>query len=243
MAARPRIDVSADPEALARRVAQWITDLACHAGGRFSVALSGGSTPKRLYQLLSGAPYREAMPWERVHWFFGDDRFVPWDAPESNYGMSREALLAKAPIPPANIHGIVHQGMPSDGARVYERELKAYYGADKLDPGRPLFDVVLLGMGPDGHTASLFPGKPAVEVLDRWVVEVPEPGLNPHVPRVTLTYPALESSKSVAFVAAGADKHTMMGRVHAGDRALPSARVNPVGELVWFIDQAAERGA
>ena len=243
MAARPRIDVSADPEALAHRVAQWVTDLACHTTGRFSVALSGGSTPKRLYQLLAGAPYRDAMPWERVHWFFGDDRFVSWDAPESNYGMAREALLAKAPIPPANIHGIVYEGTPSDGARVYERELKAYYGADKLDPARPLFDVVLLGMGPDGHTASLFPGKPAVEVLDRWVVEVPEPGLNPHVPRVTLTYPALASSKSVAFVAAGADKHTMMGRVHAGDRALPSARVNPVGELVWFIDQAAERGA
>lgn len=243
MAGRPRIDVSADPEALAHRVGQWITDLACHAGGRFSVALSGGSTPKRLYQLLAGAPYRDAMPWERVHWFFGDDRFVQRDAPESNYGMAREALFAHAPIPPANIHGIPVEGAPADGARVYERELKAYYGGDRLDPARPLFDVVLLGMGPDGHTASLFPGKPAVEVLDRWVVEVPEPGLNPHVPRVTLTYPALESSHSVAFVAAGADKHTMMNRVISGDRALPSARVNPVGELVWFIDQAAQRGA
>jgi 6-phosphogluconolactonase len=243
MAARPRMDISADPEALAHRVAQWITDLACHAGGRFSVALSGGSTPKRLYQLLADAPYRDAMPWERVHWFFGDDRFVPRDAPESNYGMARDALFAHSPIPPANIHGIPVEGAPADGARVYERELKAYYGSDRLDPARPLFDVVLLGMGPDGHTASLFPGKPAVEVLDRWVVEVPEPGLNPHVPRVTLTYPALESSRSVAFVAAGADKHTMMNRVISGDRALPSARVNPVGELVWFIDQAAQRGA
>jgi 6-phosphogluconolactonase len=243
MAARPRMDISADPEALAHRVAQWITDLACHAGGRFSVALSGGSTPKRLYQLLADAPYRDAMPWERVHWFFGDDRFVPRDAPESNYGMARDALFAHSPIPPANIHGIPVEGAPADGARVYERELKAYYGSDRLDPARPLFDVVLLGMGPDGHTASLFPGKPAVEVLDRWVVEVPEPGLNPHVPRVTLTYPALESSRSVAFVAAGADKHTMMNRVISGDRALPSARVNPVGGLVWFIDQAAQRGA
>lgn len=242
-AARPRMDISADPEALAHRVAQWVTDLACHVGGRFSVALSGGSTPKRLYQLLAGAPYKDAMPWDRVHWFWGDDRFVPWDAPESNYGMAREAMLAHTPIPAANIHGIVFEGTHADAARTYERELKSYYGADKLDPARPLFDVVLLGMGPDGHTASLFPGKPAVEERQRWVTEVPEPGLNPHVPRVTLTYPALESSKSVAFVAAGADKHTMMQRVLAGDRALPSAGVHPVGELVWFIDQAAERGA
>jgi len=243
MAARPRMDISADPEALAHRVARWITDLACHERGRFSVALSGGSTPKRLYQLLAGAPYRDVLPWDRVHWFFGDDRFVSWDAPESNYGMAREALFAHAPIPPANIHGIVHDGTPADGAKAYERELKAYYGADKLDPARPLFDVVLLGMGPDGHTASLFPGKPAVEVLDTWVVGVPEPGLNPFVPRVTLTYPALESSKSVAFVAAGADKHVMMNRVLGGDRALPSARVNATGELVWFIDRAAQSGA
>ena len=117
-AARPRMDISADPEALAHRVAQWITDLACHAGGRFSIALSGGSTPKRLYQLLAGAPYKDVLPWERVHWFFGDDRFVPWDAPESNYGMAREAMLAHAPIPSANIHGIVYEGTLSDAARI-----------------------------------------------------------------------------------------------------------------------------
>jgi 6-phosphogluconolactonase len=236
------MDVSADPEALAHRVAQWITDLACHSPGRFAVALSGGSTPKRLYQLLAGSPYREALPWDRVHWFFGDDRFVPRDDPNSNYGMARDAMLAQAPVPAANIHGIPIEGAPADGAAAYERELKSYYGADRLDPARPLFDVVLLGMGPDGHTASLFPGKPALDVMDRWVVGVPEPGLTPFVPRVTLTFPALESARSAVFVAAGADKHTMMNRVLSGDRTLPSARVNPVGELVWFIDRAAQSG-
>src|SRR5438034_7652215 len=203
-AARPRMDISADPEALAHRVAQWITDLACHASGRFSVALSGGSTPKRLYQLLAGAPYKDVLPWDRVHWFFGDDRFVPWDAPESNYGMAREAMLAHAPIPSANIHGIVYEGTLSDAARIYERKLKSYYGADKLDPARPLFDVVLLGMGPDGHTASLIPGEPVLDEKARWVAEVthgrPEP-------RITLTYPTLDSSRSTAFIAAGGDKH------------------------------------
>jgi 6-phosphogluconolactonase len=239
MAQKPRIDVSADFEALAYRVAQWITDLACATPGRFAIALSGGSTPKRLYQLLASAPLREAMPWQRVHLFWGDDRFVPWDDPNSNYAMARDAMIAHVPIPPENVHGIEFKGTPADAAKAYEQVLKSYYGSDTLDPDRPLLDVNLLGMGPDGHTASLFPGKPALEARDRWVTEVPEPGLNPFVPRVTLTYPALHSSKSTAFVAAGADKKAMMQRVWSGDHSLPSARIAPVGELVWFIDRAA----
>jgi 6-phosphogluconolactonase len=239
MTERPRIDVSADFESLAHRVAQWLTDLACATPGPFAIALSGGSTPKRLYQLLAAAPLREAMPWERVHLFFGDDRFVAADDPNSNFGMARDAMIAHVPVPPENVHGIPTNGTPADGARQYETTLKAYYGADRLDPARPLFDAVLLGMGPDGHTASLFPGKPALDEKQRWAVEVPEPGLNPFVPRVTLTYPVLESARSVAFVAAGADKTAMMRRVLAGEQALPSARVAPVGELIWFIDRAA----
>jgi 6-phosphogluconolactonase len=239
MASQPRIDVSPDFEGLAHRVAQWITDLACATPGRFAIALSGGSTPKRLYQLLAAAPLREAMPWERVHLFWGDDRFVPWDDPNSNYGMAREAMIAHVPLPPGNVHGIAFRGSAADAAGEYEDLLKSFYGGDTLDPARPLFDVVLLGMGPDGHTASLFPGKPAVEERHRWAIDVPEPGLNPHVPRVTLTYPALDSAKSAAFVAAGADKTAMMRRVLADERELPSARISPVGELVWFVDRAA----
>lgn len=235
----PRIDISADAPALAARVAQWITDLACHASGKFSVCLSGGSTPKALYELLASEPLRDAVPWQRIHWFWGDDRFVPWTDPNSNYGMARDAMLARAPIPAENIHGVDTSGTLADGARAYEAVLKSWYGADQLDPARPLFDVVLLGMGPDGHTASLFPGKPALDVKDRWVAEVPEPGLNPRVPRVTLTYQALESARSTVFVAAGADKTAMMKRVWAGEWELPSARVQPQGELVWFIDKAA----
>jgi 6-phosphogluconolactonase len=239
MASKPRIDVSADFESLAHRVAQWITDLACATPGRFAIALSGGSTPKRLYQLLAASPLREAMPWDRVHLFWGDDRFVPWDDPNSNYAMAHDAMIAHVPIPPENVHGIEHKGSLADAARAYEQVLKSYYGSDTLDPARPLLDVNLLGMGPDGHTASLFPGKPALAEQHRWVTEVPEPGLNPRVPRVTLTFPALDSSKSTAFVAAGADKTVMMRRALAGERDLPSARIAPVGELIWFVDRAA----
>ena len=240
MASRPRIDVSPDFESLAHRVAQWIVDLACATPERFAIALSGGSTPKRLYQLLAAAPLVDQMPWDRVHLFFGDDRFVPRDDPNSNFGMAREAMIAHVPIPPGNVHGIPVKDTAAEAAHEYEVTLKAFYGSEHLDDrARPLFDVVLLGMGPDGHTASLFPGKPALHETHRWVVEVPEPGLTPFVPRVTLTYKALHSAKSSAFVTAGADKTAMMRRVLAGDRELPSARITPVGELVWFVDRAA----
>jgi 6-phosphogluconolactonase len=232
-----RIDVSPNREALAHRVAQWIVDLACHNPGRFSVCLSGGSTPRRLYQFLAATPLRDVMPWQRVHWFWGDERFVPWDHPDSNYGMAREAMLAHVPVPSDNIHGIAFDGTPADAARVYQDALQSYYGAERLDPARPLFDVVLLGMGPDGHTASLIPGEPVLDEKARWVAEVTHG--RPEA-RITLTYPALDSSRSTAFVAAGRDKRTMMQRVLTGDRELPAARIRPIGELIWFIDNAAQ---
>jgi len=233
----PRIDVSPNQEELAHRVAQWIVDLACHNSGRFAVCLSGGSTPRRLYQLLGAPPLRDAMPWQRVHWFWGDERFVPWDHPDSNYGMAREAMLAHVPVPPGNIHGVEFAGTPADAARAYQDVLQSHYGTERLDPARPLFDVVLLGMGPDGHTASLIPGEPVLDEKARWVAEVTHG--RPEA-RITLTFPALDSSRSTAFVAAGADKRTMMQRVLAGDRELPAARIRPIGELIWFIDNAAQ---
>ena len=238
-AKKPRIDVSPHPEALAGRVAQWIADLASHSMGPFAVCLSGGSTPRRFYQLLAEPPLRDVMPWQRIHWFWGDERFVPWDHPDSNYGMARQAMMAHVPVSTGNIHGIAFAGTPAEAAGAYQYVLQSYYGAERLDPARPLFDVVLLGMGPDGHTASLIPGEPVLDEQGRWVAEVthgrPEP-------RITLTYPALDSSRSTAFVAAGGDKHAMMQRVVAGERELPAARIRPVGELIWFIDEAAHGG-
>jgi 6-phosphogluconolactonase len=230
------IEVSKDPEALAHRVAQWIIGLAADSRDRFAIGLSGGSTPRRLYQLLAESPYREALPWDRVHWFWGDERFVPWDHPDSNYGMVREALLARAPAPAQNIHGVVTTGTPAEAARSYERTLKSYYRADTLDPARPLFDVQILGLGPDGHTASLFPGTSVLEDRNHWVAEVI--GARAEA-RITLTYPVLESSRHTAFLVAGGEKREILARALAGDTELPAARVQPVGALIWFADQAA----
>jgi len=236
MPTRTRVENVKDPEDLAQRGARWIADLAATSVGRFSISLSGGSTPRRLYQLLAEPPFRQAMPWDRIHWFWGDERFVPPDHPDSNYRMVREALLARAPVPAANIHPVETEGDPAAAARAYERTLKDYYGAETLDPARPLFDVELLGLGPDGHTASLFPGTKVLDERQRWVTEVV--GAKPEE-RITLTYPVLDSSRHTAFLVAGADKREPLARVLAGDRELPAARFQPVGELVWFVDEAA----
>ena len=230
------VDVSRDPEALARRVAAWITELAASSRDRFTIGLSGGSTPRRLYQLLAESPFRDNLPWERIHWFWGDERIVPWDDPESNYGMARAAMLSHASVPPGNIHGVVTTGTPEEAARRYEDALKSYYGSAALDPGKPLFDVQLLGLGEDGHTASLIPGTSALDERHRWAVTVV--GVRPE-PRITLTYPVLDSSRHVAFLAAGGGKREILARALSGDQALPAARVSPVGELTWFVDEAA----
>jgi len=232
----PSIEPARDPEALARRVAGWIVDLAAASMDRFAIGLSGGSTPRRLYQLLGEGPYRDRLPWNRVHWFWGDERFVPWDDPDSNYGMVHAALFQRAPAPAENIHGIVTDGTPAEAAAAYERVLKSYYGSESLDPTRALFDIQILGLGPDGHTASLIPGTRVLDERQRWAAEVI--GARPE-PRITLTYPVLESSRHTAFLVAGADKREALSRALAGDQALPAARIRPLGELIWFVDEAA----
>jgi 6-phosphogluconolactonase len=230
------VEVSADAPSLARHVAEWMTDLAVAAPGPFRVSLSGGSTPKALYELLASPPFLGRFPWRRVHWYWGDERFVPYDHPDSNFRMTREAMLAKAPVPPENINPIPTDGDPDAAAARYEQTLQAAYGGAVLDPARPLFDVTLLGLGPDGHTASLLPGEPVLEERRRWVAAVSHG--RPEV-RITMTYPAIDSSRQVAFLVAGKEKAAIMGEIRGGDSQLPAARVRPVGDLVWFIDQAA----
>jgi 6-phosphogluconolactonase len=171
-----------------------------------------------------------------VSWYWGDERFVPYDDPESNFRMTREAMLAKVPVPPENIHPIPTDGTPEDSAGRYERTLQKAYGAATLDPHRPLFDIMLLGLGPDGHTASLLPGGPALDERKRWVAVVAHG--RPEV-RITMTYPALESSRRVAFLVAGKEKAAIFSAIRKGGSHVPAARVRPVGELLWFVDRAA----
>ncbi len=234
-----QIDIQSDPPALARHVAEWMTAAALAASGPFRVSLSGGSTPKALYSLLAGDGFRDRFPWSRVSWYWGDERFVPYDHPESNYRMTREAMLSKVPVPPGNIHPVPAEGTPDEAALSYERSLQADYGASTLDPARPLFDITLLGLGEDGHTASLLPGEPVLEERRRWVAAVSHG--RPEV-RITMTYPVIESSRRVAFLVAGAGKAAIFRTIRAGGSDVPAARVRPLGELIWFVDRAAAGG-
>jgi 6-phosphogluconolactonase len=230
------IEILPDPLTLARYVAEWMTDAALATKGPFRVSLSGGSTPKTLYGLLASDEFRDRFPWQLVAWYWGDERFVPYDHPESNYRMAWEAMLAKAPVPPENIHPVPVDGPPERAARRYERILQRAYGAATLDPERPLFDVTLLGLGPDGHTASLLPGDPSLEERERWVAVVSHG--RPEI-RITMTYPVIESSQSVAFLVAGREKAAILRAIRSGASQVPAARIRPVGELFWFVDRAA----
>jgi len=224
-----------DPAALAEHVAGWLLDLAKAKSGAFSLCLSGGSTPKTLYHRLAEPPYRDAFPWDRTHLFWGDERFVPPTDALSNYRMVRQALLDHAPIPKANIHGVPTVGLDAGAAAAdYERTLKTFHGAAGL--GEPLFDVNLLGLGEDGHTASLFPGTAVLGERTRWVA--PVVGAKAET-RITLTYPALDASRHAAFLVTGEGKREMLARLKDGDPSIPAAHVKPSGSLMVFCDRAA----
>jgi len=235
----PNTELTADAEATAQAAAEHLLTIAGSApGDRVAICLSGGSTPKRLYALLASPGFVERVPWARIHWFFGDDRVVPWDDPLSNVRMVREAFGHAAPVPATHLHFIPSDKGAEAGARAYERVLQDFYGADRLDPNRPLFDLVLLGLGSDGHTASLFPGKPALAEREAWVAPVPEAGMEPFVPRITLTFPALASSRSVLFLVNGAGKREPLQRLADGED-LPARHVASAGRVTWYVDREA----
>jgi 6-phosphogluconolactonase len=237
-ASHSQIVVVADAAALAQTAARRLIDRIRH-GNRAAVCLTGGSSPLGLYHLLAEGPWRSRVPWERVHWFMGDDRFVPERDPLSNMGAAKQAFLDRVSAPPHNIHPIPTEASDlEDAAHRYENELKRFYGADRLDSDRPLFDLVLMGLGPDGHTASLFPNSPALEEKQRWVVGVAKAGMEPLVPRVTLTFPALASTREMLFLVESADKRPILVRVLGGED-LPAHRACAQGDLVWLVIRAA----
>lgn len=230
-------NVFPDAEALAQAAAGWFARTLAASEGRVAVALSGGSTPKRMYEILGAEPLRQVVPWERVELFWGDERFVPESDPRSNQRMVREAMLDHVSIPPGNVHPLPTDGLTAEqAADAYAKALAAFYGGGALDPARPLFEIVLLGLGTNGHTASLFPGQPALDERERWAAAVAPPG---EPVRVTLTYPPLESTRHAAFLVAGAEKRPMLERLRAGDESIPAGRYAPKGELLLFADRAA----
>jgi 6-phosphogluconolactonase len=229
-----------DAESLARGAAARVAELAREsigARGLFAVALSGGSTPRRVYELLAGAEFRGSIDWPNVHVFFGDERMVPPDHAESNYRMAREALLSKVDVPPENVHRIDGVGDAAANASAYESELRGLFG----DVEWPRLDQVLLGMGDDGHTASLFPGTEVLKEQRLWVAPNWVEKLGAW--RVTLTAPAINAARRVTFLVTGSAKAERLREVPKGGRdfaRLPSQLIRPSdGTLEWFVDRAA----
>lgn len=234
-----QIEVHDDTQELALAAAELFVEAAAEAidqRGEFRVALAGGSTPREAYQRLSGADLAPMVSWRNVQLFWGDERCVPPTHPDSNFRLARDSFLDKVPIPQLNVHRIEGEAEPKQAARDYVEELRAVFGGRK----RPRFDLILLGMGADGHTASLFPNSSAVREKRRWVVahHVDQPDSW----RVTLTPPVLNAARRVVFLVAGKEKAERLHEVLRGERdpeRLPAQIVRPKeGSVVWLLDKA-----
>jgi 6-phosphogluconolactonase len=234
------IVVLENPEEVARAAADRFVELAQVAitgRGRFSAALAGGSTPKRTYELLASEDYRNRVAWAKVHVFFGDERCVGPEDPESNYRMARSAMLSHLPIPAQNVHRLVGEGAPEASARLYIDELRSFFEGASW----PRFDLVFLGLGDDGHTLSLFPGTAALKEERAWVVANWVEKFKTF--RLTLTAPAINRAVQIVFLVTGEGKARRLPEVIRGPRdteRLPSQLIQPVdGSLAWFVDKAA----
>lgn len=237
-----QIQITPDETSFYKKAATYFMESAARAireNNSFIVSLSGGSTPKRLYTLLSEDYYRHRVDWAHVHFFWGDERCVPPDHSESNFGMTKLALLSKIPIPPQNIHRIPGEmEPPRDAARAYQKDLKSFF---KLDYSIPQFDLILLGVGEDGHTASLFPATEALKEKERLVVANFVSRFNAY--RITMTYPLLNYAKKIIFLCAGLSKAKILSEIHRKDRQgilYPAEQVKTSkGETIWLLDRSA----
>ncbi|MEB3338941.1 MAG: 6-phosphogluconolactonase [Leptolyngbyaceae bacterium] len=230
------IEVLPDQPALIQRSLELVLNhlqSAIQARGQFTIALSGGSTPKPLYAAISA----QDLPWEQIHVFWGDERYVPHDHPDSNFLMARQAWLDRVAIPAANIHPMpTDETDPAIAAQKHQAELQAFF---QVQPGEfPAFDLILLGMGDDGHTASLFPHTAALNIQDQLITVGNKDGQ----PRITFTAPFINQARCVMFVVAGASKRPALAQVFAptaNEQEYPSRLIQPQGELWWLLDQAA----
>ncbi len=231
-----RIEICRTAEDMARHAAGLFVGQAGRAlgsGGRFSVALSGGGTPRSLYSLLPEPQYAYQIVWPAVHLFFSDERCVGPEEPASNYGMVRQTLLSRIDLPAGNVHRMRGEDAPDAAASAYAEEISAFFD------GGPRFDLVLLGLGEDGHTASLFPGSPALDEATSPVAAAPGPDGGR---RLTLTLPAINAARMVMVLVSGEAKAAMVQRVlgsEAVDEGLPIQRVRPAGQMVWVLDADA----
>ena len=233
------IHIGADAQDLAARFAAALVEMIATRvarTGRCALALSGGNTPRRVHTLL-GSTYRREVRWDAVHVFWGDERYVPPDDPRSNQGMARETLLDHVPCPAANVHPMpTHPDAADEAAREYERTLRAFFEEEW-----PRFDILLLGLGADGHMASLFPASPALQERSRWVVATTVPATPPM--RLTLTLPAIAAARRICVLVAGADKADALRHVlddTADANVYPAAGLRAAGDRVsWWADAAA----
>jgi 6-phosphogluconolactonase len=212
--------------------------------GIFNVGLSGGSTPSLMFTMLAYPAHNKRLDWQKVHFFWADERCVPPEDPRSNYRLAQELLLDRIPAIPANVHRICGELPRDDGARRYEEEMRAFFHTDTCYMLEHLLDMLFLGIGEDGHTASLFPGSQVMDIRDRWVIGVEHRSSpDPQVDRISLTLPAINASRLVVFLVTGVRKAHILAQVlepPTYQPLLPASRVHPKdGDLVWLIDAAA----
>ncbi|MEA5471634.1 6-phosphogluconolactonase [Spirulina sp. 06S082] len=234
----PSIEVLADKSALVKRATVLVLEKiqsALQERGQCTLVLAGGSTPKPLYEAIAA----QSLPWDKIHVFWGDERYVPHDHPDSNYNMARKAWLERVDFPEANIHAMPTGAKDATAdAHRHDRELQGFFGVKAGE--FPRFDIILLGMGDDGHTASLFPQTEVLQVCDRLVAVGNKSGQ----PRLTFTIPLINRGRCVIFLAAGANKQNALAHVwgnSADPKDYPSRFIQPEGELWWFVDEIAAR--
>lgn len=228
------------PDLMAHEAARLFSEAAekrKSAENLFTVALSGGTTPVLMNRLLAEEPYASRVPWGNVHIFWVDERYVPYGHPFSNYGSAVKDLIGKIPIPAMNVHPMPVEGLPETGSDLYEEELITFFGLSHKHI--PRFDLILLGIGKDGHTASLFPGQEALDEEERLVVSVK--GGDPDVHRLSVTFPVLNNAREIVFLVSGESKaHILKAVLENNQPQLPAQRIQPVkGVLKWIIDRKA----